>query len=136
MDWGFYKMPLFGQFFENPKEQQMQKTQHAAAKAYQAYRPELRDAEMNSLRQQASLFAPVNGMLGQMYGPGAQFDLGQAIQDPMSERMTQVGAPVDIKQKKKRKGLTNALGMGFLTGDPIIGGIAGAVTKIKDKKKG
>jgi hypothetical protein len=49
---------------------------------YEAYRPEALRARMSAMGNAMSLFAPANGMLGQMYGPQAEIDFERAMQNP------------------------------------------------------
>lgn len=94
-DFSMNQLPLVGNFFDNPNEGRMTQQMHQAGLNYQAYRPELANARLNALNQQASMFRPVHAMLGQMYGPQAQMDMTQAAQNPMSQRMMGMGATSD-----------------------------------------
>lgn len=91
-DFGMNQLPFIGNFFDNPAEGRMTGQMHLAGQNYQAYRPEVAQARLNALNQQASMFRPVNAMLGQMYGPQAQMDMSAAAQNPMSPRMMSLGA--------------------------------------------
>lgn len=82
----------------NQKQAAMKRALHNTAQAYQAYRPEYTQARLNLGRQQASMFNPMNAALGMMYGPAAQFDIGAAMVNPMSQRMQMLGAPTNTVQ--------------------------------------
>lgn len=87
------QMPFIGNFFDDKGHNQNQRTWNAMAQNYQAYRPEAAQARLNALNSQMSMFAPVNAALGQMYGNGAQFNMDQALNNPLTNRMMDMGAP-------------------------------------------
>ncbi len=93
MDFSLDQIPMIGQAFGSAGEEAKKRGMHGVAKSYQAYRPEVAQARMNALNNQMSMFGPVNNMLGQMYGPDAQFSNAQATQSPLSTRMMDIGAP-------------------------------------------
>lgn len=137
-NWGIHEAPLIGQFFDNPNETQKLQSMQQAAEVYHAMRPELQQAQLNALRQQMSLMGPVQNALGQMYGPGAQFSLDQAMQNPISDRMTRMGAPVPWDEGGgAKKGAMIGSAFGF--GDPLammVGSrVGGAIGQSRDNKK-
>lgn len=93
LDWSPSDAPLFGQFFQNPNEEAKNAAMQRAAYNYALMRPEMAHAQLNAMRQQASLYQPINSALGEMYGPSAQMDINAALQNPMSERMMTMGMP-------------------------------------------
>ena len=80
-----------GQFFQNPYALQKQQAMGDVGQQLQAYRPEFQQAQMNAMRQQMAMMQPMQNALGSMYGPAAQFDLEQGVQNPFSERPQQIG---------------------------------------------
>ena len=66
---------------------------HMAALNAQAYRPEMAQARLNALGNQLSAYQPMNNVLGAMYGRQNQIDTTQAMKNPMSPAMMQIGAP-------------------------------------------
>jgi hypothetical protein len=65
-----------------------------AADAYEAYRPVAIQARMNALKNAFSLFSPVQGALGNMYGGAApQFDMSKAFQSPFAGTAGPGGQP-------------------------------------------
>ena len=93
LDFQWNQLPLIGNFAQDPAVDAKRNASHNLALSYHAYRPEAQDARMNALNNQMSMYAPVNAMLGQMYGEGAQFDMSQATQNPLSNRAMNLGAP-------------------------------------------
>lgn len=82
------------------------------------YRPELMQARMNAMGQMSHAFEPMNAMMGQAYGPQAQFDIQSMIKNPYSPeaiaRMNQEANP-QPKQKTgmgKQQALNNSGAMG------------------------
>ncbi len=75
-----------------------------AADQYAQARPAYMQARMNALGNLAGLFRPVNTALGQMYGPGAQFDMSQLTNAPITgtyvppqAQAEQTGMPVSSR---------------------------------------
>lgn len=93
LDFGMHKMPVVGNFVQNPDELHKQEQLQRAGAAYNAYRPEAQQAQMNALRSTMAAYQPVNNALGQMYGPGAQ--MSGDVYAPMSPSMMQQGAPMN-----------------------------------------
>jgi hypothetical protein len=92
MDVSLDKLPLIGNFFPSPQEQFQKQQLNAAAKAYDAYRPEAAQAGINALQQQLGAYQGVNNAMGQMYGPSAQQNFRQLSQNPMSGHMMRIGS--------------------------------------------
>lgn len=65
---------------------QKQNMMGEAAQDYASYRPIQTQQRMNALNNLSGLFAPVNNALGQMYGQGAMFDMGQLNKSPIIEQ--------------------------------------------------
>ncbi|RMG11330.1 MAG: hypothetical protein D6731_15735 [Planctomycetota bacterium] len=143
INWAPYKAPFVGQFFENPQEAAMRRHMIEGAQSLSAYRPVQYQARMNALQQAMSLFNPVNNALGQMYGPGAMMNMGQAAQSPLDPRAFEIGQPRPWKDqsKEERRGQYWGYALGTsMTGDPLIGGgigqgIGGWAGKQKHKDK-
>jgi hypothetical protein len=102
LDFQGNQIPLFGNFIADPANEKKRGSMHNMALAYQAYRPEVAQARMQALNNQMSMFAPLNAMLGQMYGQGAQFDLSKATQSPLTNRAMNLGAPTGAAQLNER----------------------------------
>lgn len=66
---------------------------HLAALANQAYRPEMAAAGTRALQSSLSAYAPMENVMGSMYGPEGQVDLTKASQNPLTQAMMQIGAP-------------------------------------------
>lgn len=88
---------LLGGIFGNPEEEAHQKALQQARQDMYKYRPEAMDARMNAMGTMSHAFEPVNNMMGQAYGPGAQQDWSQLIKNPFSDeaiaRMRQQANP-------------------------------------------
>lgn len=135
MQGGAHKMPLIGQWFENPDEQAKLKRMVQANQQIQAYRPQMADARLRAMQQQMGAYAPMNRALGQMYGPGAQLDMAGMTQQPMSPYMQQLGGmdPWDpsLGRYEQQRGA-----LGAFLGGPL-GAFAGQAHGRKmDKKRG
>lgn len=89
------QVPMIGMLANDPSIDAKRNGMHDLANAYQRYRPEVAQARMKALNAQLSAWAPVNGVLGQMYGPSAQFDSTAALQNPLTERMMEWGGNKD-----------------------------------------
>lgn len=68
---------MFGASSE--EEDRVQEEWARMQQAVESYRPASLDAQFGGLQNRLGLFGPVNDLLGQMYGPGAQFDLSAAM---------------------------------------------------------
>lgn len=66
----------------NQEAHQQQLAQNKADIA--AYRPEVLRARLNAMNQGALAFNPLNNLMGQMYGQGAQMDMKQMMQNPFA----------------------------------------------------
>lgn len=80
-------IPVIGGFLadltgEDEAGEQQVKNFQKMQQGYAAQRPINREARMNALRQQMSLFEPMNNFLGQQYGPDARFDFSQVFKSP------------------------------------------------------
>lgn len=75
---------LLGGIFGNPEQEAHEKALKRAQQEMFQYRPEALDARMNAMHSMAGAFGPANNMMGQMYGSGAQMDVGSMIQNPFS----------------------------------------------------
>jgi hypothetical protein len=142
VNWNPSRLPVLGQFFENPAETQKQRSFSEAAAVYHAMRPELQDARMNALRQTMSLYQPVNRALGQMYGPGSQLDISGALeQGPISERAMQLGEPKPWVEQtpEERMGGQGAMAGHFLApfgGGGIVGQALGRAMGRRRMRRG
>ena len=142
INWAPYKAPLLGQFFDNPNEIAMKKRMLEGSEALAAYRPVQQQARMNALQQSMSLFNPVNSALGQMYGPGAQFDLNAASQNPLDPYANKIGQPNPWKEigPKEAKGQKWGAALGTLLGPLVMTGIGqgigGAIGRRRDRRGG
>jgi hypothetical protein len=130
-NWGPHKFPVIGSWFLNPKEEAKKQAMSQAAQAYQAYRPEMLQAQQNALRQQMALFQPLNRAIGQMYGAGSAPDLWAATQNPLGPSMQQVGRPMAYRSPE------DIVGTGFgILANPLtpIGGAVAAAANRKGKR--
>lgn len=97
-------IPVAGNLFADPREQFAQEQMQRGLENVSAYRPEAAQARMNAMRQATSVLAPVNNMLGAMYGPGAQMDLTQVYQNPMGPGMFTAGQPYSAQAPPRQGG--------------------------------
>lgn len=51
----------------------------------QQARPEMINAHLNQMNATSNAFGPMNNLMAQMYGPGAQMDFSKLIQNPYSQ---------------------------------------------------
>jgi hypothetical protein len=72
LDLSLHKVPLIGNFFQNPEETWKQAQSHVTGQVLGQYRPEMMEGMMGALARQAAAFQPVNNALLQSYGPSAQ----------------------------------------------------------------
>lgn len=138
-DWNPSKMPLFGQFFQNPDEEQMKRKMADAAMLLEAYRPMMADAQNQGLQQQMSLWRPANNAMAEMYGPGAAQDLGAATQQLGSNEMRTMGIAEPFQEAGKGQKRGSKIGgiAGLAVGGPfgaLFGsGIGSTIGKRRDK---
>lgn len=83
--WSAHKMPLLGQFFENPDETAMKQYMREAAGMYHEQRPLAAEAQMRGAQNSMSAWNPVNNAIGQMYGGSSMQDLSQLTANPFPE---------------------------------------------------
>jgi hypothetical protein len=125
MDFGLYKMPVIGSFFQDPNETFKQQQFHQMGRAYSAYRPEAAQARMNALANRLSAYQGANDALSAMSGrPG--YNAGAYLaNNPMGPSMMQQGASkgADKVPDNSMFGSQGLLG-GLLDGGGI-GGILG-----------
>lgn len=58
-----------------------------ASAAMMRYRPDAMNARMNAFGSMQHAFDPMNNLMGQMYGPAAQQNFGQTLQNPFPKAM-------------------------------------------------
>lgn len=78
---------LAGGIFGNPEEEAHQAALKKAQQDMMAYRPDAMNARMNAMGNMAHAFDPMNAMMGQMYGPQAQMNMQQTLQNPFPQGM-------------------------------------------------
>lgn len=77
----------------SPEEEAHQKMMQQAAQAYSQYRPQNIQTRMNAFQNMANAFTPMNNLMGQMYGAGAQQDMSKLVQNPFSaDTMSDINA--------------------------------------------
>lgn len=85
------ELPVFGGLagavFGNPEEEAHQDAMRKASQAMMAYRPDAMNTRMNAMGSMSHAFDPMNNMMGQMYGPQAQMNMQQTIQNPFPKAM-------------------------------------------------
>lgn len=91
LDLSLNKLPIIGNFVQNPQEQFKLAQMQEQGRQYGAYRPELAQARLNVMRQRSLGMQPMNNAMAQMYGPGAQMNTAGMFQNPMSQRMMGLG---------------------------------------------
>lgn len=90
-DWrsGFNSLPIAGGFLSSiwgdPAEEANAAAMAEAVRSYKEYRPENINARMNAFHSMSNVFSPMNNLMGQMYGPGAQIDMSKVVQNPFSQ---------------------------------------------------
>lgn len=75
---------VFGSIFGDPEEDAHQAAMKKAVQDMYKYRPEAMNARMTAMGNMSHAFNPMNNMMGQTYGPGAQMDMSKMIQNPFS----------------------------------------------------
>ena len=138
-DWNPSKMPLFGQFFQNPDEEAMKQKLAEASQLMAAYRPQMADAQNQSLQNQMSMYRPVNNAMAAMYGPSGTFDLEQGASPVMSPEMQQMA--MDAQYEERGKGQKKGSKWGGIAGLALGGpfgalfgsGIGSTIGKRRDK---
>lgn len=76
---------LAGAIVGNPKEEETQRQFQAAKDAYNRQRVNQMNSGMAAFGNEAAAFAPMNNLMGQMYGQGSQIDMSKLVQNPFSE---------------------------------------------------
>lgn len=95
---------LFGDSSETKAGKQRLALMQAASQDYAAQRAINAQQRMNALRNIAGMFGPANHALGQMYGPGSQFDLGAFSYSPMiTQNLSHPGAGLPGSQAWKNE---------------------------------
>lgn len=114
MSW-YNELPLvggvLGGIFGNPEEEAHQKALKRAQQDMYAYRPEVMGARMNAMGSMSHAFEPINNLMGQAYGPGAQMDWSKMIQNPFS--------PEAIDRMNAKAHPQSRQGTGFPPGPPL-----------------
>ena len=125
LDLSLNKLPIIGNFVQNPQEQFKLAQMQEAGRQYGAYRPELAQARQNIMAQKFMGLQPMNNAMGQMYGPGAMMDTRQMLQNPMSQRMMGLGNVKGPGQGKGGGGGSSAsfLGDAMLPFGPVDGAL-------------
>lgn len=81
-------LPIAGGIFEGlfgSPEQEAHARELARVKAaYEAYRPEMQANRFGAMQNQSAAFGPMQQLMGQMYGPGAQMDFSKIVQNPFA----------------------------------------------------
>jgi hypothetical protein len=80
----------FGMGGESKKGKKHEQQFGKAAQEFEQYKQELRPVTMQGLKQQMGAYQPALGMLEQMYGPQAQFDIEALLQDPREQVLPQI----------------------------------------------
>jgi hypothetical protein len=84
-------IPILGGITESiwgsPEQEEMNARMGRVHKAYQQYRPQMMEAQMNAFNNMSHAFAPTNNLLTQMYGQGSAPDMGQIVQNPFPQQM-------------------------------------------------
>lgn len=78
---------LAGAVFGNPEQEAQQKAMRDASAAMMRYRPDAMNARMNAFGSMQHAFDPMNNLMGQMYGPQAQMNMQQTMQNPFPKAM-------------------------------------------------
>jgi hypothetical protein len=78
---------LFQSIFGSPEEEAHQRMLQQAAQAYAQYRPQNMQTRMNAFQNMSNAFTPMNNLMGQMYGSGAQQDMSKLVQNPFPQQM-------------------------------------------------
>lgn len=78
---------LAGAIFGNPEQEAQQRAMQNASTAMMRYRPDAMNARMNAFGSMQHAFDPMNNLMGQMYGPAAQQNFGQTLQNPFPKAM-------------------------------------------------
>ncbi len=78
---------LAGSIFGNPEQEAQQKAMSDASAAMMRYRPDAMNAHMNAFGSMQHAFDPMNNLMGQMYGSGAQQNFGQTLANPFPKAM-------------------------------------------------
>lgn len=78
---------LAGAIFGNPEQEAQKKAMMDASAAMLRYRPDAMNARMNAFGSMQHAFDPMNNLMGQMYGSGAQQNFGQTLQNPFPKAM-------------------------------------------------
>lgn len=106
------RLPVVGglvqSIFGSPEEEAHQKMMQQAAQAYNQYRPQNIQTRMNAFQNMGNAFAPMNNVMGQLYGQGAQMDMSKLIQNPFPQSMLD---QMDTQAYGMRDQSPKALGM-------------------------
>lgn len=111
-------LPVAGGLFESlwgsPEQEAHQKSMEQAKQAMFQYRPWAMDAGMNVMNNQAAAFGPMQQLIGQMYGNGAQMDFGKIIQNPFSaEHQANIRGMVNPQQRQGGPGMQTTQSDGY-----------------------
>jgi len=66
----------------DPGEEALQKAIKANKAEYERLQPLMHQRNLNQARQQAGAYAPLNDLMGRMYGPQAKIDYEALLADP------------------------------------------------------
>lgn len=102
-------LPVVGGVFESiwgsPEQEAKQAAMEQAKQAMFAYRPMAMDTRMNAMQNSAAAFGPMQQLMGQMYGQGAQTDMSKLISNPFPDRMQddmrQMAKPAQQQREEK-----------------------------------
>lgn len=79
-------IPLLGglgsSIWGDPDQDRMQDALAASIAEAKRVQPLMHQRDLTQARQTMGAYAPVNDLIGQMYGPGAKIDLGALLADP------------------------------------------------------
>jgi hypothetical protein len=84
------------------EEQDLQQKLRDDAAQTQAYAPQIKAAQLETLRRQLGLYGPVNDMITKMYGPEFRFNLDGLASDPFKYDM-QNGIPFNPQDNEPAK---------------------------------
>jgi hypothetical protein len=88
-----HRMPLIGNYFDNPHEQNLLNQYQYMSQAYNAYRQPYMNAQMQAWRNTSGLGQPMNDLMAAKWGAGSQMPFQQTYYPIMSSYGMGVGAP-------------------------------------------
>lgn len=81
-------LPVVGSLFPDKNEKELRELMLSLASSMQQNRGDIERAGVRSLQNELSAYAPMNSLLGEMYGPDGMLDLDTPAQSPLPQGFT------------------------------------------------